>query len=296
MWSLTRFNETQGRFSDSFSELFDDDSSAALHPQLASGMAAVDRNFQQTNAADQSERRTRLDILVRAAKFRKHMVTKTNAQRGTPRRNVGGRNVAYQIAKTVDVDDMADDAVGRFTRCGFSQAHRIGHRRADVSKVQSTTKVSSQRRKEVAAVEGAARIGPTEVGLGDLVYPAIGAIEDEAEEAVVRPHPQVSAAVESEGTSSRTYTGIDDGQMNGAGGKFARGVAQNKSGGEHVLGRNLVGNIHEPGLRCDAQDDPFHRADVVIAPAEIRRQRDDWGWTPHKFILHFARIPPAFQV
>ena len=84
--------------------------------------------------------------------------------------------------------------------------------------------------------------------------------------------------------------------MHGAGWEFARGVAQDKSGGEHILRRNLVGDIHELGLRCDAQNDPLHRADVVIAPAKIRRQRDDWGRTPHEFILHFARIPPAFQV
>ena len=84
--------------------------------------------------------------------------------------------------------------------------------------------------------------------------------------------------------------------MHGAGRKFARSVAQNKSGGEHVLGRNLMGDIHELGFRCDAQDDPLHRADVVIAIAKVRRQRDDWGRTPHEFILHFARIPPAFQV
>ena len=67
--ALSRLNETQGGFADSFSELFDDDSNAALYPQLAGGMATVDRNFQQTSTADQGERRTRLDILVCAAKF-----------------------------------------------------------------------------------------------------------------------------------------------------------------------------------------------------------------------------------
>ena len=145
-------------------------------------------------------------------------------------------------------------------------------------------------------MESAARVRPTEVGPSDFVRSAIGAIEDKAKEAIVRPHPQVATTLESEGTSSRTYAGIDDGYMHGAGRKFARGVAQNKGSGKHVLRRNLVGNIHELGFRCDAQDDPPHRADIVIAPAEIRRQRDDWGRTPHEFILHFARIPPVFQV
>ena len=84
--------------------------------------------------------------------------------------------------------------------------------------------------------------------------------------------------------------------MHGARRELARGVAQNKGGGEHILRRNLVGNIHELGLRCDAQDDPLHRADVVIATAKIRRQRDDWDRTLHEFILHFTRIPYAFQV
>ena len=182
-----------------------------MYPQLTSGMAAVDRNFQQTSAADQSKRRARLDILVRAAKFRQYVIVKADAQRRIPRRNISSLNVAYQVAKAVDVDDVAGDAVGRFTRCGFIQAHRIGYRRADVSKVQAATKVGSQRSKEIAAVEGAARIGPPEVGPGDLVYPAVGAVEDEAKEAVVRPHPQVATALESEGTSSRTYAGIDDG-------------------------------------------------------------------------------------
>ena len=179
---------------------------------------------------------------------------------------------------------------GRFTRCRFGQAHRIGHWRADVSKVQAATEMGSQRRKEIAAVKGATRIGLSEVGPGNFMYPAIGAVEDEAEETIVWPHPQVAAALEDEWPSSRTHAGIDDGQMNGAGGKFTRGVAQNKGGGEHILRRNLVGNIHELGLRCDAQDDPFHRADVVISLAKIRRQRDDWGRIPREFILHSQSI------
>ena len=137
--------------------------------------------------------------------------TEADAQRRAPRRNVGGRNVAYQVAKAIDVDDVAGDAASRFTRCGFGQAHRVGNRWADRCEVQAATEVSGQRSEEVAAVEGAARVGPAEVAPGDLIHPAVGAVEDKAEEAVVRPHPQVAAALESEGTTLGTDAGIDDG-------------------------------------------------------------------------------------
>ena len=119
-----------------------------------------------------------------------------------PRRNVGGRNVAYQVAKAIDVDDVAGDAASRFTRCGFGQAHRVGNRWADRCEVQAATEVSSQRSEEVATVEGAAQVGPAEVAPGDFIHPAVGAVEDEAEEAVVRTHPQVAAALESEGAAA----------------------------------------------------------------------------------------------
>ena len=106
---------------------------------------------------------------------------------------------------------MAVDAASRFARCGLGQAHRIGHRRADRCEVQAAAEVSGQRSEQIAAVEGVARVGPTEVAPNDLVYPAVGAVEDEAEEAVVRPHPQVAAALQGEGASLGTYAGIDDG-------------------------------------------------------------------------------------
>jgi len=39
--------------------------------------------------------------------------------------------------------------------------------------------------------------------------------------------------------------------------------------------RHVMGEIHEPGLRVDVEDDALHAGDEIVAFAEIRQQRDE---------------------
>lgn len=50
---------------------------------------------------------------------------------------------------------------------------------------------------------------------------------------------------------------------------------QDKGGLPDRLWFDYVGNIYDRGLRVDTKDHTFHTGDIIIARAEIGRQRDD---------------------
>lgn len=43
----------------------------------------------------------------------------------------------------------------------------------------------------------------------------------------------------------------------------------------HIVRRDLMGKIHDPGLGIDVEDDALHAGDEIVALAEIRQQRDE---------------------
>jgi hypothetical protein len=47
------------------------------------------------------------------------------------------------------------------------------------------------------------------------------------------------------------------------------GVHQEKRGPPDVLGRYLVGEVHQSDVRRDGEDDPLHHADVLVFGAKI---------------------------
>ena len=53
------------------------------------------------------------------------------------------------------------------------------------------------------------------------------------------------------------------------------GTRKHICGLTHVLGRDLVGQIHEADVRRDAEDHAFHDADKAVGQAEVCGQRYD---------------------
>ena len=59
-------------------------------------------------------------------------------------------------------------------------------------------------------------------------------------------------------------------------GKYAIARRQLERAGEHVVRRDVVGDVDERRVGQIPSDDALHRAGVVIARAEVGQQRDDW--------------------
>ena len=65
------------------------------------------------------------------------------------------------------------------------------------------------------------------------------------------------------------HTRIHDDHVHTAPGEIGIGGGNRPGGGRGVLRGNLVGDIHDPGLGIDPQDDPLHHTDPGVFQAKI---------------------------
>ena len=70
-------------------------------------------------------------------------------------------------------------------------------------------------------------------------------------------------------------TGVNDGAMQRARWKLARGVAQDKSSCPYILRADFVTQIYNSRFGSNVENDAFHGTDIIIAPAKVSRQRYD---------------------
>ena len=108
------------------------------------------------------------------------------------------------------------------------------------------------RGEDIAAVEGVAGARAAEFGAGDLMGLGLGSVENEAEESVVGSDPQLVVALQGQGTTLGSDAGVDDGQVYGTRWEFAGGMAQNEGGGEYILRGDLMRDIDQVDVWCNA--------------------------------------------
>ena len=82
-------------------------------------------------------------------------------------------------------------------------------------------------------------------------------------------------ARKSQRSSRGADTGVNDGAVQRAWWKLARGVAQDKSSCPYVLGADFVTQVYNSRFGSNLENDAFHGTDIIIAPAKISRQRYD---------------------
>ena len=114
------------------------------------------------------------------------------------------------------------------------------------------------------------------VGLGRIAWRAQTACCRQ-EQAVVRPHEDLSAALHHQAQPVRAHAGIDNGEVNGSGRKVAGTGEQGKGTGAHILGRDVVGDVHEgyvlSFVRKPGENHALHLGRVK--GAEVGEQRYD---------------------
>ncbi len=92
--------------------------------------------------------------------------------------------------------------------------------------------------------------------------------------AVVGRDERVVAGVGGDAAPRRADAGVHDDQKDRARRKVPVRRCQLERAGENVVRRNVVRDVHQRRVRADAEHHALHRADVVIAQAEVG-QRDD---------------------
>jgi hypothetical protein len=255
---------------------FDGYRGAAIEIEAMCRAAAVDGDLQQVGAADEGEKFARSNVGVGAAEAVEVAVGgEMDAQVVFPTGEIGRRYTGHQVAEAVDVEDLAFDALAVSLWGQLSELHRIGHRGTDCRQGEAASEMGGDWREEIAAVEGGAAAYIGQSGCIDGAHLGVGCVEGEAEETVVRAYPVLIPTAGGQRAATAADAGIDDGQVDGIGGEFAGGVAQNKSAGENVLGRDFMGQVDQMGFRGDGEDDPFHGAHVVVPHAEVGGQGDD---------------------
>ena len=84
------------------------------------------------------------------------------------------------------------------------------------------------------------------------------------------------AGVEAQAPARRTDSGIDNDQVDCARGEITPRLRKSIRSLGNAVGLDLMRDVHQLGVRADAQDAAFHRADVVIGESEIGEQGNDW--------------------
>ena len=96
--------------------------------------------------------------------------------------------------------------------------------------------------------------------------------KNRAEDAVVRPHEEMSVGADRQRSALASDPGVDDGQVHGPVGKEAVRVPHDEGSGPDVVGSDRVGYVDQRGVFVYREHDSLHGADVVVPEPEIRRQ------------------------
>jgi len=80
--------------------------------------------------------------------------------------------------------------------------------------------------------------------------------QDVGEHAVIRGDECALGGAHGDGPPGAAYAGVHDDQVDGIGWKVGHGGVQHVGGIAHVLGRDVVGDVHQCDVGGDAQDHP----------------------------------------
>src|SRR5262245_37280273 len=116
--------------------------------------------------------------------------------------------------------------------------------------------MSGNRRKQIAPMKRRTQRLAEEIAARDLKNPDLGFFRiNKTEDAIVRPHKQLIACLGDNGSSARTDSRIDDGEVDGPGWKVAIARADQKSRRFNILRRDCMAEIENYYIRIDRKDD-----------------------------------------
>jgi hypothetical protein len=178
----------------------------------------------------------------------------------------------------VGEQDLAPDPSADAARPRPGQPGGVVHGGAEAAERHPERAAGRGRGEDVAGMErpaqpDAARPVVGAVGERDRAGPGLG--QAEAEEPVVGTHEVVAVGHDGEGPAGAPHARIDHGEVDRPGGEAPVGGFERERAAAHVLGRNGVGEVHEPGGGVDPEDHPLDDADVRIVQAEVAQERDD---------------------
>ena len=188
------------------------------------------------------------------------------------RRDFARGEVGDEVAESIHRDHLADDRLAFVERGGKVEMDGYRRQRCAERGGQRTRRERRGRgRKEVATVER----GRGAVGRGHGHHGSVEAVEHGGEDAVVRTGEPVTAGAEGQGRPPGADTGIDDHQVDGAGGKPVPGPSQQVGGRAHVAGPDPVAQVGQGDARGAAVEHAPHFRDVRIGGAEVGQQGDE---------------------
>ena len=249
--------------------------------QLLRGVPVAHRDFDDAVAADQAHQRAAAHVGIRA---QQRSLVASDPAAPAAGCDPGGWDVADQIPEAVDADDLAAEAASGVTaRLGHGEAHGIADRPAELLRRDAIREVGRHWGEDVSAMKCPADLWQPEARLIELPGLRARFSQRGAEDAVVRADVGGAFGGDEQGTPRAPHAGIDHGQVDRRFREVGCGTGKHICGLTHVLGRDLVGQIHEADVRRDAEDHAFHDADKAVGQAEVCGQRYD-GHLEH--ILH----------
>src|SRR6185436_7063702 len=149
------------------------------------------------------------------------------------------------------------------------------------------------RREAIPSLKGLADGGPRVARVVELHDPVRWRlIEDDRQHAVVGRDEEMVAAFSGDAAANRADAGIDDYQEDCALREIAVRRRQLECAGEHVMRRDVMGNVNERRVGTHTEHHALHRADVMIADTEICEQSDQG---PVRHLLSLTEPKPATQ-
>ena len=100
-------------------------------------------------------------------------------------------------------------------------------------------------------------------------------VEDGGQHTVVGRDELVVAGFGRDAPTHRSDAGIDDDEKDCPGWKILVRRGELQRGAQHVVRRQIVGDVNERRVRTNPERDAFHRAGVVVLRAEVGQERDD---------------------
>src|SRR5208337_3850666 len=104
-----------------------------------------------------------------------------------------------------------------------------------------------------------------------ILFPLV----DQRKYAIIGSNEFVSHAAGQQGAARCSHPRVHHNQVDRIGRKEAIALGQREGSVENIVGGHLVGDVHDFDVGIDVVDDPFHRADEVVAGIEVRNQGND---------------------
>lgn len=189
---------------------------------------------------------------------------------------VVGGDIGDGIAEAIEVEDGAGGLVGGAARSGLGEADPIAQARSDFGELASGGEVGTGGGEEVASVEGVADRMEGPVGVGDGAD-GLDAVEGGGgeEEAVIGSDEDEVLGLDGDGLAGGADAGVDDGDVDGFGGKVWGGLGEEERPGANIAGWNLMADVEDGAAGGDTGDDAFHGGNEPVAGTEVGEQGNE---------------------